>query len=258
MTLGSYEQAVSAYVATHLVRATEAGDDGRCAWFRTGAPNEELNGILRLHGERDEVRSTIATGRRRLAGSPALWHVWPGLDPRWLGEELSRSGMMLCETEPLMHASGPSGADANHEAAKVPGAVLEVAGERQLASWATLWSGTSDSAVVGELCAALGQAIELGRTRYLLWQEAPGEEPVACAAVVVADQHAAIEHVVTRRDRRRRGIGAALTAHALMLARRSGASQVVLTASPAGEDMYRRLGFEPLGEVLRYRSYTDG
>lgn len=66
-----------------------------------------------------------------------------------------------------------------------------------------------------------------------------------------------IEDVVTSEAARGRGIGAALTEHALVVAREAGARQVDLSSHPSREAanrLYQRLGFERREtNVYRYR-----
>ncbi len=76
--------------------------------------------------------------------------------------------------------------------------------------------------------------------------------PASCVAVVVAGTVAAVEHVVTRTDLRGRGFGSAITVAALRHAHAMGARRAVLTASPDGEGIYRRLGFERVTSIRRY------
>jgi GNAT superfamily N-acetyltransferase len=68
-------------------------------------------------------------------------------------------------------------------------------------------------------------------------------EPVATAALLFGGGVAAIEDVVTLPGRRRQGIGAAITLAAARAARDQGYRVAVLTASPMGITIYRRLGF---------------
>ena len=59
--------------------------------------------------------------------------------------------------------------------------------------------------------------------------------------------------MVTVRPARRRGIGTWLTGQVLARIRERGAGTAVLTASPYGARIYRRLGFRAVGSVRRYR-----
>jgi ribosomal protein S18 acetylase RimI-like enzyme len=76
--------------------------------------------------------------------------------------------------------------------------------------------------------------------------------PVATAELFTAPGAAAVHHVVTLPAARRRGIGTAMTARALREARTLGCSVGVLTASPDGLGLYRRLGFRVYCQVRRY------
>lgn len=66
--------------------------------------------------------------------------------------------------------------------------------------------------------------------------------------------YATVIFVNTDPDRRGRGIGQAMSAHALRAAQRAGARQASLDASDAGRSIYLRLGFEIAGSVTRFAS----
>lgn len=229
------------FVATHLVRGGDAADDGDLAWFHTGAPHEELGGVL--VASRDRVDDGLAA----LAGRPALWHSWPGDDRYDVEDELRRRGFRFVEEEPLM-VLDLGGAPALP--APPPGVGLrEAEDEPALTEWVRVWSGAQpDPAVVS----ALGRAgLGDGRRVHHLLAEREGET-IGCAAAVVAGDAVAVEHVVTVASHRGRGVGTALTAASVAIGRAAGARQAVLTASPDGAGLYRRLGFEARDRVRRF------
>jgi GNAT superfamily N-acetyltransferase len=76
---------------------------------------------------------------------------------------------------------------------------------------------------------------------------------VGTTAVITAHGVAGIFLVHVAEEHRRRGIGAALTVAALGCGRRRGMHTAALMASPAGEPLYRRLGFTTSSE---YRLFT--
>lgn len=76
--------------------------------------------------------------------------------------------------------------------------------------------------------------------------------PVACAMIVVSGQEAGVYWVATRSDARRRGFGEIVTRAAVRAGFEHGARVVVLQSSELGLPLYRRLGFEPFSEYLRF------
>ena len=78
-------------------------------------------------------------------------------------------------------------------------------------------------------------------------------EPVATAEATVHDGAAGLYNIATRAEFRGRGIGSMLTWRPLSDARNAGCDLAVLQASPDGVPIYRRLGFEPFGQVVEYK-----
>src|SRR5437588_294535 len=77
-------------------------------------------------------------------------------------------------------------------------------------------------------------------------------KPVATAKLFVGAGVAAVHHVVTLPEMRRRGIGTAMTLRVLHDARAMGYRVGVLTASPDGLGSYRRIGFRDYCWFRRY------
>jgi GNAT superfamily N-acetyltransferase len=69
------------------------------------------------------------------------------------------------------------------------------------------------------------------------------EEPVATVSVFFGAGVAALEHVVTVPQARGRGVGGAITLMAAREAHEQGYRVGVLTSSPMGFNIYRRIGF---------------
>jgi ribosomal protein S18 acetylase RimI-like enzyme len=77
-----------------------------------------------------------------------------------------------------------------------------------------------------------------------------GTEPVACAMTLVSHRVAGVFYVATVPHARRRGLGDALTRIAARAGFEMGADAAWLGASVMGAELYRRIGFEPLGSTL--------
>jgi ribosomal protein S18 acetylase RimI-like enzyme len=80
-------------------------------------------------------------------------------------------------------------------------------------------------------------------------------QPVATCYLHRTGSVAAVHYVVTIPSHRRRGIGAAVTHAALRHARAAGCRFAVLTASPDGLGVYRRLGFRECSRVATFEWY---
>jgi ribosomal protein S18 acetylase RimI-like enzyme len=230
--------ALRGYLHTHLVRGGAAGDEPGLTWFRTGAPHEELNGVLRCSPDR------LDAGMRAVAGIPALWHSWPG-DPEFdIADQLLARGFAFVEEEPLLTVALDAVVWPDEPSAATR--IRPVSDRAALEAWVRVWTGLRPEPGVVDALASAGLGEDASVVHLLAWD---GDEPVGCAASVLAGDTVAVEHVVTVTAHRRRGIGSLLTAAALRAGRQHGARAAVLTASPDGAALYRRLGFRESAEA---------
>ncbi|MDQ4138780.1 MAG: GNAT family N-acetyltransferase [Actinomycetota bacterium] len=232
-------EAVADHIATHLVRG-ESHRTQDLALYRTGAPTNELNGVVWFSG------ATAETGVRgvidRFAPTPFLWNAWPELNHGRDEAAFRAAGLEFQEEEPLMAMQLSSPPPGGTEV------VTDVSGSNRIHDWLRVWIGNPELPDMPDMAAALRLAG--AAARYLLLYS--DGVPASCVAVFVAGQVGAVEHVVTRSELRGRGLGTTATVAALQHAHAMGARRAVLTASPDGERIYRRLGFERVTRIRRY------
>lgn len=76
--------------------------------------------------------------------------------------------------------------------------------------------------------------------------------PVARAMALVTGELAGVFNVTVRPGYRRKGFGTAITNAALAAGARDGATAAMLATTPMGYRLYRRLGFEPVFDLVTY------
>ncbi len=239
-------------------------DDDRARSATTRVDDAEWNGVLRARpapGQTpDELVQELLAPYVRTA-TAMLWHTDGDVDPG-LEAALRAAGLTVVEQEPAMVA------DLDPIAVAVeapPGVVVqEVDDLVGLRAWMCVLLGLdprAEAAVpervrprLSALVAARAGVALPGGDRHAphLLATADGL-PVGCAAVFTSGPAAVVDHVVTARPWRGRGIGTALTRAAMAAGSAAGHDRAVLTASPDGVGILRALGFTPVGDVRRYR-----
>ncbi|MCW4466959.1 GNAT family N-acetyltransferase [Glutamicibacter sp. MNS18] len=247
------------YFQTHLVRARMRGETASLVWARTGAQHPELNRVLWF------TAPEAAYGVARMEGVPALWSLWPGSAGFDAALAAARGhGLVAIEEEPLMALPLARNAKvdtaAGYATSEPDVRITACRSLKDLERWVRFWAAEDVPAghlagVAAELApfagfGRTGRAVE-GRavTHFLALH---GETVIGCSAAVVTGASAAVEHVIVDARWRSRGIGSRLTNAAIHEASKSGSEVCVLTASPDGEGLYRRLGFLEVCRVLSY------
>jgi hypothetical protein len=91
--------------------------------------------------------------------------------------------------------------------------------------------------------------------RMVLWLGRVDGEPVSAAMSYRTEEAVGIFGVTTIASMRRRGYGTALTRAAMLV---DTGLPSILAPSPEGEGVYRRLGFEPVGELRIWSRQMEG
>jgi ribosomal protein S18 acetylase RimI-like enzyme len=218
-------------------------DDGTCGWTTSDLPFPLFNSVFhaRLDGSADEViDARVRDCRDRRAAM--LWWTGPSSTPSDLGDRLARRGFML---EPA-HGMSADLDRVSIEAPADPEVTVEaVEDEATLGAWSRVLCGAFGAPqAFGDAFGEAAIAIGLGRDsvfRHFLGRV--NGEPAATGSLFLGAGVAGIYDVSTIPERRRRGLGAAVTRAAMAAARERGCRTAILHASTAGASLYRSLGF---------------
>jgi len=197
---------------------------------------------------RQELKNAIAW----FAGRPFSWWVGPADRPSDLGDLLRSEGFERTEMAVAMmvdlSAVEPDQSSPNGLTVRRVQTPSELAAFAEIA--AANWS-PPDPLVCRfyELAAPTLLSSSSPLRLYLGWVDG---SPVATSELTLAGGVGGVYNVATSAPHRRRGFGSAMTLRPLLDARREGCRYAVLQAAAAGLGVYRRLGFEPFGDVSEY------
>ena len=224
-----------------LPRAKLHNDRG-LLWFETGVPNEIFNGILQTQLEPEALPAAIEHvlahfQRRHL---PFHWHLGPSSSrPRNVRDLLEARGISHIEDEPGMAVD----LLALNEDLPVASNLLihPVTTHEMVDDWTRVWGCGAPEEITQQWFTAYS-GLPFGPDRSLrLYLGTINGGPVATVSLFLAAGVASINWVVTFPQFRRQGIGAAMTLRAAHEARSAGYQVGVLTASPLGINICRRL-----------------
>lgn len=230
----------------------ELHDDGACCWTLSHLPFPLFNSVLGARFEADRADGAIEARIRDCAerNVPMLWWTGPSTTPSDLGERLERRGFLL---EPALGMAG----DVHYITGQPSQMVIEiepVCDAARLATWSrVLCDSFGAPPAFGDAFADLASAIGLGSSsplRHLLGRL--NGEAVATCSLFLGAGVAGIYDVGTLPERRKRGIGAAITRAAVAEAAASGYRMAILHSSALGTNMYRGLGFEGVCSIGQY------
>ena len=232
-------------------------DPGIC-WFETAIPLSLFNGVVHTDVMPDALPETIARVKAHFEqrGLPFHWRVGPASQPAALRETLLAHGIAHEEDEPGMALDLLA---LNERLPTSSTLVIQPVSRReQVEQWARTWgAGVTPERVVQLVFEAYSALLENPQSPLHLYLGLLDGEPVATVALVFGGGVACIEHVVTLHRFRRQGIGATMTLMAAREARRQGYRIAVLSASPMGIEIYRRLGFREYCQLSTYEWSPD-
>jgi ribosomal protein S18 acetylase RimI-like enzyme len=245
-----------AETSSHLHRSTPGAtllDTDGLVIADSGVADPAFNCVtlFRLDPETVDLQIKQAVETVAASGRPFSWWVDPVATPSDVPERLEAAGLGKPERVPIMKLSLVD----TPAPAEVAGLeIRKVTTPEELADFTAVVAGglepptdTGREFMARAVSAALDPA---GPARFIVgYLEGT---PVSCAEVVLHGGVAGLYNIVTLPGHRRRGYGSALTLAALRLAQTEGYLAAVLEASPEGEGIYLRLGFDTCGEFLVY------
>jgi len=195
----------------------------------------------------------------RPRGVGVRWVVGPIPQPE-LEASLLAHGFELDEGEPTMAASletyDPAAYSALIESIAgfeiVDVDALGVSGTRE---WITAWGCGTTPEPVMERWRQIYDILLQGppRSEFTMFVGRVKGQTVGTGILYCSDGVAAVHFIVTIPEFRKRGIGKALTMHAMKLASASGYKIAMLTASDFGIRIYKSLGFREFGRQVTYK-----
>lgn len=232
-------------------------------WLLTGISHPFMNVVLRtqLHPNSADPRIEETLAHFRSKESPQLsWWLEPGTQPADLGKHLLVHG--------FTYSKGALGMAVdllalNEDWPSPSGLTIEAVGDGEaLAQWIhpffmgfgghAGFGGRDERKASFELFSGLG--FEMPLRSYVGWLDG---KPVAASQLFLGAGVAGIYCVATVPEARGQGIGGALTLAPLREARAMGYRIGILQASPMGESVYRRLGFQEYGRLSNYVLVAD-
>lgn len=223
-------------------------------WFHTGLNEAYLNAVMETHlaGLDAEGRIRELVDDLKGRGAPFVWWALPSSRPENLAAILGSHGLVAQDAWPGMAVAV---ADLVEPPAVDGLEILRVADESTYDTYESVFAPilspgpafTSALAVASRRIGFAEDAPEVHFVGYL------AGAPVATTSLITAGGVAGIYNVTTVEPARRRGIGAALTAHAIRFAARRGLEIATLQASSMGRPVYERLGFRFACDLVPHR-----
>ncbi|WP_181832518.1 GNAT family N-acetyltransferase [Bosea caraganae] len=221
----------------------ELSRDGDITLYSTGVRHPQLNGVMAIEGQ--DMDALIGEARQRLAGHPSVW--WIGPDSRGgAADAILSNGGIRRATMPVYAV----------DLADLPDLVLpagvtieEVSGEAGVADWTACFApsmGVPTEEIEKMTRVEIARRDEPGK--FVRFAAKIDGKTVGTSALLDSHGVAGIYLCSTLDGYRRRGICTALTLRAAATGLERGLRTGTLQASPMGEPVYRKLGFQKAAE----------
>lgn len=216
-------------------------------------PHPMFNTVILTEPDMVAVEAALgrAAANRSRTGIPVLWRVTAAAATDEVRGRLEAAGLASLGGNPAMAI------DIDEMPDKPPVTGLKIVtaeGAAERGDWARLaCRGFELSAEVGEAMgtceASIPEGLFAGQPRYIGYFDG---EPVAASSLVMTGKTAGVYAVATLPEMRRRGIGTAMTLHAMQEGGRAGASHAVRQASDIGRPVYEAIGFRTIFDYALY------
>ncbi|QBD76571.1 GNAT family N-acetyltransferase [Ktedonosporobacter rubrisoli] len=234
--------------------------DEKSTHFFSGLDAPFANGVFRLHLREEEADERInyilqASRQERV---PTIWLLGPSSTPGDLEQRLQRYGLREDERAPAMRVDL---AQSREQVVVLPEgfSIQTVQDATMMQSWLqTFVAGFGFPEPAAKIFLALGERygfVPSEDVRYYLGLQ--NGEPVSTSLLFYAGGMAGVYGVATVPQKRRQGLGAALTLHAMKAAREEGFVYATLQATEMGVSVYRRLGWQEDGSFVTYVSSAE-
>lgn len=251
LTIDANKIAHEAFISTYPGGAFHQ-EAGLC-WYETGVPLYIFNGVGQSLLEPALLPAAIARIQAHFQqrSLPFHWTIGPSSQPTDVGSILEAHGLEYEEDEPGMAVDLDAlNTDLPQSSALT---ILPVTNQELLRQWTCVWGVGYEE--IANQCFNAYSALDLGpQSPFQLYLGFLDNIPVATSALFYAAGVAAIERVVTLPHTRGQGVGTTMAVAAAQQARRRGYRVGVLTASPMGITIYRRLGFRGCCTFSYYHS----
>lgn len=229
-------------------------EPGRVAYL-TPVPHPLFNGAIvsAVHAGLEKFASVVGAALEE-AGGQGLWWLSPPAVAAGAVDRLVGVGLREAGAVPAMTVDLRSLPRADNQPDLT---IRQVESAEDRALWGELAArGTGFEEPAVRALAALEPCIPAERLdgQARLLAEYKGK-PVASGALVISGDHAGAYAISTLPEFRRRGIGRAITLHALQLGAAGGARTGFLQSSPMGRPVYENMGFR---EIFSYRLLQQG
>ncbi|QBD76893.1 N-acetyltransferase [Ktedonosporobacter rubrisoli] len=196
----------------------------------TNLPQEELSTAIK------RIRDHFALRKQNFQ-----WHVGPASQPTNYRDALLAHGLRHDEDEPGMALDLQTLREDIPLASNLT--IRPVTNHELLEQWLRVWLFPVPEESVRQIIAAHASLQIDSASPLQFYLGLLDGKPVATVCLFYDGRVAGIHYVVTLQEVRRQGIGGAMTLMAARQAQTNGYRVAVLTASPFGINIYRRLGF---------------
>ncbi len=184
------------------------------------------------------------------------WWVYPRGDSSQTKEMLENAGMRLIAQIPCMAAD--LHIEPLEEKILAPITIAEVKDQSDLSVWADIsFRGFQMPERAREQYNKFVLSFQRGnKEAQKLFLAYIDKKPVATSLLFMDKDTAGIYYVATLPEYRNRGMGYFVTLAAMRAAKAAGHNNIILQATPAGEKVYRRIGFQEICRAHIYKIPT--